>query len=164
MRFFQILLINDIIDSFSSMSSYIFSLSILKKLIMLNSEILSFNFLLKFFSLPMINCWLFKTFIIFCYFFFLFSSYYSSTLIKSIFKLIFKIIFISLFYDLIWYIIRHIWLFFYKIIFIKCFCSMVNLMFGSTFLTSKSKTYSKYSIGIFRITSSRIFIKFRRII
>lgn len=128
---------------------------------MLYSEILSFDFLFKFFSLPMTNSWLFKAFIIFRHFFYFFSSNCSAILIKSIFKLIFQIIIISFFYYLVWNIIWHIWLFFHKIIFVKCFDSMVYLMFWRTFLTSKSKTYCKYSVGIFRIASSCIFVNFR---
>lgn len=155
----KIFLVNDVGDSFATMSSDVLCLCILKDFVVLNCEVLSFNLFLKLLSFVVTPCRSIMTIHKLFWIIGNFASKYGSFLIQAVFKLVAKIEITSHFVDLqslFWFEIRVLGVEEFGVVRSS---SMMNLMLDCTFLRPMSKADSHDSIGIFRIAPSRILVK-----
>jgi len=159
MRSFQIFLVNNVVDSFSTMFAYMcVGFCIVQGLIMLDREILPFYFFLVFFSLVVANRWLLKTLINLFLSHRLRACTYTSTFVKSIIKFIAQVKISTSFVNAMSDLWVHLVFLVVIIMMVITMVSVDDLVLGGSFFRTKSKSYCQNSIWVIWIASPEISI------
>lgn len=168
-RSLQVLLVNNVVNSFSLVASDLITrFRIFNLFIMLYGKVLSFNIFLIFFCFPMSYSTAVQALFDMSWINRLWSCNNTSFLIMTVLKFITQIeissILVNIFH-LLWILIISLS---FEIMFVVCLISMNNLMFRCTFFCSKSKSNGQFSVRVIwhimfsssqmNITFSSIFI------
>jgi len=158
MRSLKILNVYNVVDTLAAVSSDLLGLGVLQLLCGLDCEILSFNFLLEFFSLIVVNCGFFEAVFDLLGIYWFLARNGSSFVVQSILEFVAQIEITTSFVDVLGLIWRQVWSLGLEVVIVVSLASMRLLLLFGSLLGTKSKANCHDSIWIGRIASSRILI------